>query len=236
MSNANIILERVAAIQATIGVPGEDIPIVLATEPYQPSNAESVNCPFFINMVNTKPNKSDIPIASGLQYITTNVAMALSLARWEANNDLKYGVKKTLAWRDAVYAMFAQHVKLSSPTVLIQASTNANPIVVSCNTPHCLANPTDQVTVSGVAVNTNANGVWNSTYIDPVTFSIPVAGNGIGGATGTAVKTQNGDLNSIITDAVISEWSLNKFEYGDLEFLALIFILQIEEMYVQTIM
>jgi hypothetical protein len=91
----------------------------------------------------------------------------------------------------------------------------------------------DQVTVAGHLVNTNANGIWIATVTDPNTFTIPVAGNGAGGATGTARKTAYNDLNAILTDSVIFSWDLVPYMYGDVEFLDLQFMLRVREMYVQ---
>jgi|SRR5581483_2778952 len=234
MSAANDILTRIANIQITVGVPGLGIPVVLQAEPYQPSDMNSVSCPFFVNEIAIGAgNGSDLPIANGQQFITTTIAMMLAVARKEANIDLKYGVENTLKWRDAVYAKFAQHVRLSAPTVLIKSTSNTNPITVVTGTPHCLNTAGDQVTISGHLLNTPANGVWNATIIDPVTFTIPVAGIAAGGATGQAVMTQNADFTGII-DAVIKSWALVPYEYGSTEFLALMFNLVVREMYTQT--
>lgn len=78
--------------------------------------------------------------------------------------------------------------------VAIASSTNANPIVITTSTPHGLAS-LDVVTVNGHLVNTNANGTFSSagtpiTVLSPTSLSIPVAGNGVGGATGTVSAPQ----------------------------------------------
>jgi hypothetical protein len=232
MSQSNVIMERIANIQITVQVPGLPIPYVLQAEPYQPSNMSSVSCPFWVNEVRGGP--SDLPIANGQQYVTDTVIMNLCVARKEANIDLKYGVAETLQWRDAVYAMFAKHIKLSAPVVGLVSSTNTNPITIVTATPHCLVSG-DQVTVDGHLVNTNANGIWIATVTDPNTFTIPVAGNGAGGATGTARKTAYNDLNAILTDSVIFSWDLVPYMYGDVEFLDLQFMLRVREMYVQPL-
>lgn len=236
-SRANLILQRLAAIELTASASDATIPVVIAADPYQPSNAESVNCPFWINAIRTGTgNQSELPIANGQQYISTMYDLILCLARREANIDLKYGVQNTLLWRDAVYSAFAPHVKLSAPTVLIQSSTNASPIQISTNSPHCLNPAGDQVTITNHLVNTNANGTWNAVIIDSNTFTLTGStGNGVGGATGTAVMTQNNDMAAFITDARIRNWQLVNMPYGDTEFLALVFGLQVNEMFVQTI-
>jgi hypothetical protein len=234
MSQQNVILERIASIQLTVAVPGAGIPIILASNPYQPSDANSINCPFWINELVLGLNPSDLPIADGLQYINTNIRMVLCVARKEAATDLQFVANETLLWRDAVFAMFALHIKLSAPSVLIKSSTNTNPIVISTNTPHCL-HTVDQVSIAGHLVNTNANGVWNSTVIDPVTFSIPAVGNGVGGATGSAIMTQNVDL-PFVEEAHIVNWGLIPYEYGNTEFLAVAFPLLVKEFYTQPML
>lgn len=236
MSKTNQALERIANIQITIGVPGLPNPQVLQAEPYQPSDMSSVSAPFFVNGISIAAgNPTDIPIAAGQQYVTTNIDMALALVRKEANIDLKYGVNDTVKWRDAVLAMFARHIKLSAPSVLIASTTNTNPITVVTATPHCLNPSGDQVTISGHLLNTPANGAWNATVIDYKTFTIPVAGTAVGGQTGSARMTQPGDLNDFVTEAVIKNWMLVPWEYGSTTWLALIFRLVLKEFYVQTL-
>lgn len=112
-SQANQILVRLAQIQVLVEVPGAPRPNVILAEPYLPSDTNSAVCPFFINEAHGGP--SDIPISSGQQYITTNYWMMLCLKRFEANTNMKLGVMETIQWRDAVFAAFAQRVKLSNP-------------------------------------------------------------------------------------------------------------------------
>ena len=232
MSYANDTQVRIANIQITIQVQGLPIPYVLQAEPYQPSDVSSASCPVWINEIRGGP--SDTPIANGQQYIESDVLMNLCVARKEANIDLKYGIDATIAWRDAVYAMFAQHIKLSAPVVGLISSTDTNPITVVTATPHCLVTD-DQVTIADHLVNTNANGVWVATVIDPTTFTIPVAGNGAGVDTGTARKTDYNDQWEHVVDAHISHWDVIDYQYGSSLFLALQFILHLREMYVQTL-
>src|SRR6266496_2674675 len=68
----------------------------------------------------------------------------------------------------------------------IVASTNANPSVVTV-TSHSLVTG-DVVTIRGHLINTAINGTYPVTKIDDNTFSVPVAANGTGGATGHLVK------------------------------------------------
>lgn len=231
MSITNQALVRIANLQVTIGVPGLPNPYVLQAEPYQPSDMSSVSCPFWVNEIRGGP--ADLPISSGMQYITTRINMMLAVARRDAAIDLKYNVETTLKWRDAVLAMFAQHIKLSEPSVLVKSSTNTNPIIVTTTTPHCLTNGND-VTIASHLVNTNANGTRAATVIDYLTFSIPVAGNGVGGQTGTARAAYPGDLNTYIVDAVIIDWDVVPYVYGSAEFIALKFVLRLREMYNQV--
>jgi hypothetical protein len=176
---------------------------------------------------------TDLPIASGQQYISTDVYMMLAVARREGAIDLKYNVANTLQWRDAVFAMFARHIKLSAPSVLVQSSTNTNPIIVTTCTPHCVSTG-DQITIAGHLVNTNANGTFVATVIDYLNFSIPVGGNGVGAQTGAARATQPNDFNDFLTDAWIAGWELGPYTYGSTEFIALQFVLRIREMFTQT--
>lgn len=70
----------------------------------------------------------------------------------------------------------------------IASSTNANPIVVTTSASHGLI--TGQVvTIAGHLVNTTANGTWAVTVLSPTTFSIPIAGVGVGAGTGTVQPT-----------------------------------------------
>lgn len=69
-------------------------------------------------------------------------------------------------------------------TLNIASSTNTNPIQITTSGVHGLHNG-DQVDVSGHLVNTSANGLWSVTVTGLSTFTVPVAGVGVGGATGT---------------------------------------------------
>src|SRR5262245_57645355 len=113
MSNTNRIVERIAQIQVLIEVPGAPRPNVILSEPYQPSDTNSAVCPFFINELHG--GASDIPISAGQQYIEEDVWMVLCVRRKEANTNLKLTIQETVMWRDAVYAAFAQRIKLSNP-------------------------------------------------------------------------------------------------------------------------
>jgi hypothetical protein len=234
MSKSNDIFERLADIQIGISVPGLGNPYVLQAEPYQPSDMSSVSCPFFVNELMSSPVPASIPISAGQQYRETRIAMLLAVARKEANINLKYGVQDTMQWADAVFAEFAKHVRLSAPSVLIGNSTNASPIKVTTVVPHRFTTG-DPVTITGHAINTAANGAWIVTVVDDFNFTIPAVGIGVGNQTGSCRKTQPLDLGNVV-DCMISEWNpCVLYEYGSTIFLALMFVLDVREMYVTTI-
>lgn len=83
--------------------------------------------------------------------------------------------------------------------VAIASSTNANPIVITTSAAHGLVDQTD-VDITNHQVNTKANGIWPATVLSPTTFSIPVAGNGVGGATGQVQSLAPGAAATIFGD------------------------------------
>jgi hypothetical protein len=85
-----------------------------------------------------------------------------------------------------VWATVANAAIVRGNPIAITSSTNANPIVVTTPT-HGLATG-DVVVIAGHLVNTAANGAWHATVTSSTTFSIPVVGTGVGGATGTVVE------------------------------------------------
>ena len=87
--------------------------------------------------------------------------------------------------------------------ISISSSTAANPSAVTTATAHGLS--TGQFAeISGHLVNTAINGTWPVTATSTTVFTVPVAGNGTGGATGT-VTLQPPDAD--IQFAVNSAWS-----------------------------
>jgi len=105
------------------------------------------------------------------------------------------------------YSGLASNVTL--PTGLsISSSTNANPIVVTTAAAHNLTTG-DTVDIVGHQVNTNANGVNAVTVLSGNTFSIPVAGNGVGGATGTVNPITFGSTFTIPSDGDLISASNN---------------------------
>lgn len=81
----------------------------------------------------------------------------------------------------------------------IASSTNTNPIVITTVAPHGLTS-NDLVDVSGHPTNTTANGIWPATVLTATTFSIPVAGSGVGGATGSVQSLAVGSTFAIPSD------------------------------------
>lgn len=247
MSQLNQILERIANIQININLPGAGNPFILDSEPYLPRDMSRVQLPFFVNDLRGGP--ADIPVSAGEQYRTTFIRMILCYQNIEQNIDLKYTVRDTAQWVDVVFATFAAHHRLSAPATAIKSSTNANPIQITTGNPHSLTNG-DSVTISGHLVNTNANGVWiatvpnvvnppEPTVPDKTHFTIPVAGNGVGGATGTIRKTQPYDMPFVVS-TYIKNWDMIPFAYGSTDpdkpnYLALMFNLQVDEMFSVTI-
>jgi hypothetical protein len=105
------------------------------------------------------------------------------------------------AWAVASNSTIA--AAIASP-VAISSSTNANPIVVTTAAAHGYTTG-DTVAIVGHLVNTSAVGGWIITVLTTTTFSIPVAGVGVGGATGTVTKQPNDSdiqftVNSLISD------------------------------------
>lgn len=90
---------------------------------------------------------------------------------------------------------------LAYPAALsIASSTNASPIAVTTSSPHGLLTG-DLVTIAGHQVNTSANGANQTvTRSGANTFTIPVAGVGIGGATGTVQPLTYGSAPTIPSD------------------------------------
>jgi|ERR1035441_3311249 hypothetical protein len=104
------------------------------------------------------------------------------------------------AWAAAVNVTIAGDV---GPPVSIASSTAASPSVITTASVHGLT--TGQFAeISGHLVNLVINGTWPVTVLTTTTFSIPVAGNGAGGATGQVVL-QPPDAD--IQFAVNSAWS-----------------------------
>lgn len=85
----------------------------------------------------------------------------------------------------------------------ISSSTQALPTVITTASVHGLSSG-QVVEISNHLVNTAANGTWPVTVLTTTTFSVPVAGNGVGTASGQVVL-QPPDAD--IQFAVNSLWS-----------------------------
>lgn len=81
--------------------------------------------------------------------------------------------------------------------VLITSSTNANPSVVTLPSGHGIA-AGDTVEIVNHLVNTNINGTWLVSAATATTITLPINGNGVGGATGT-VQEMETDANLLFT-------------------------------------
>jgi hypothetical protein len=87
--------------------------------------------------------------------------------------------------------------------VAITYSTAALPSVITTAAAHGLASG-QIVEIAGHLVNTAVNGTWAVTVISTTTFSVPVAGSGIGGVSGTVtLQPPDADINT----AVASVWN-----------------------------
>lgn len=87
--------------------------------------------------------------------------------------------------------------------VSIASSTAANPSAITTASAHGLTSG-QFAEVSGHLVNTVVNGTWPVTVTSTTAFTVPAAGNGTGGATGTVVLQPP---DSDIQFAVNSAWS-----------------------------
>lgn len=91
---------------------------------------------------------------------------------------------------------------IGSPVAIV-SSTAVNPTVLTTATHGYTSG--DTVEIVGHAVNTAAVGGWIVTVLTATTFSIPMLGNGVGGATGYVVKQPNDSdiqftVNSLVSD------------------------------------
>jgi hypothetical protein len=111
------------------------------------------------------------------------------------------------AWIDPFLALYSSDPGASLTwyqPVNIASSTNANPSVVTTATAHGLA-VGDVVEVQGHLVNTAIVGVWTiATVGSSTTFTVPHPANGVGGATGTAMKH---DTDITLNFTVSNNWN-----------------------------
>lgn len=95
--------------------------------------------------------------------------------------------------------------------IAIVSSTNATPIVVTA-TGHGLATG-NQVIIANHLTNTAANGTWTIIVTGADTFSLTGSvGNGVGGATGTVVKTQTPGIPDRTVEVILFPGTTLKME------------------------
>lgn len=104
------------------------------------------------------------------------------------------------AWAAAANVTVAGDV---GPPVSIASSTAANPSAITCASAHGLSSG-QFAEISGHLVNIAANGTWPVTVTSTAVFTVPVAGQAAGGASGQVVL-QPPDAD--IQFAVNSAWS-----------------------------
>lgn len=145
--------------------------------------------------------------------------MATYYLDYEGGNDANAGTSFALRWKTLTLGATAARIAPGdtirvmaspSPTSLgngtwtgggrlaaknISSSTNATPIVVTCNS-HGYSTG-DTVSILGHTTNTNANGIWRVGTTTTNTFQLlqldgsNTTGNGVGGATGNVTKINN---------------------------------------------
>lgn len=233
LSQINIALERIAQILMTVTVDELPNPNILGANPYQPDDVSSAQVPFWVLELDPQGGQSDLPISDGQQRRGWVTDALLCVQRREAGSNLKYNVRNTAQWVDAVYHTMSQHVRLSAPPIRIVSASNSSPVTVVTNIASSYETG-DQVSIAGVEDNTAVNGNWNLTVVDWRTFTVPAIGNGAGVKTGTVQKTQPFDLGNIL-DCWIGSWAIVDYEYGSTSYIALLFKIIVREFYITAI-
>lgn len=126
---------------------------------------------------------------------TTKYQKRQQLAALVLNNPDAYAYR--FAWAVAQNGAVTRGNPIS-----IASTTNANPIVVTTASAHGLSTGA-VVAIANHATNTSVNGAWTATSLTSTTFSVPVVGIGVGGATGYVVKMP---IDSDIQFTVNSVW------------------------------
>lgn len=105
ISHVNDTVERLAALAA--GIAG-----IATVYPYTPADPASAQCPFIVVEVSPS-NPTEFHATGGRQYVESKYKLAVCNSRWEADSTLAINVQAAWGWRDLVFAMFAQHLRLS---------------------------------------------------------------------------------------------------------------------------
>jgi hypothetical protein len=139
-------------------------------------------------------------------------AVAIAGEAKGAFSDVKYGKRQRLAYDvlanpTGLLSQFAVAVTQNAAVTLgasvnIASSTNALPSVVTTAQAHGLSTGAP-VRIEGHLVNTAINGWWEVTVLTTTTFSVPVAGVGVGAATGRVIKLP---IDSDVQFTVNSLW------------------------------
>jgi hypothetical protein len=116
-----------------------------------------------------------------------NDPLNLGIAAYKASSDWT-SIAALLSWvRDGVTPFSGNGV--IGPSGNVSGTTNATPIVVTTSAPHGLATG-DNVVISGVGGNTNANGTFLVTVLSSTTFSLQAVSGG--NVAGNAAYTSGG--------------------------------------------
>jgi hypothetical protein len=133
--------------------------------------------------------------------VSSEVQAGLSSNAWAKRRQL---ATRILNGPDSMLASFVAAVAADQASslswfapVAIASSSNANPIVITTSASHGYVNG-DVVEVVDHLVNTRANGAWTVTNLTATTFSVPMAGNGLGTASGYVMKAET-DANVAFT-------------------------------------
>ncbi len=124
-----------------------------------------------------------------------------------------WGRRRNLATRilnspDSSLGAFASAVAADAASALtywqpqpIAASTNANPAAVGFGAAHGMTSG-DVVEIVGHEDNTVINGTWTVTRVDDWSFTVPVPGIALGGATGPAQQQLADDYIAYTVNSV----------------------------------
>lgn len=109
-SRTNLILERIAAIQASIALDG--LGSIQVAYAYALSDVPNANVPFVVNII----QPSQIPhFSPGLVWPEDEIDMYFCLQRVEGDVLLQQNIMQAARWRDEIIAKFAAHTRLSPP-------------------------------------------------------------------------------------------------------------------------